>query len=264
MTESATLRLDNHVWAREPEEVLEGLAVEPLQGLDANEVIRRQDVFGHNELAAPSKRPIWSILVAQFRGVVTLLLVAATVLAFLFSDFAEGIAIIVVIVINSSIGFITELRAVRSMENLRQLVRIDCVVVRDGVIGSVAAAELVPGDIVLFEAGDLVPADIRVIEAAKLEADESTLTGESLPVRKTRDALARETPLLDRNNIVFSGTSDGIRAYFPPRRDGESKADPTGGAPGCARRLAGMDRHRDCGFAGDCRYCEGARDHSRC
>jgi Ca2+-transporting ATPase len=207
MTESATLRLDNHAWAREPEEVLEGLAVEPLQGLDANEVIRRQDVFGHNELAAPSKRPIWSILVAQFRGVVTLLLVAATVLAFLFSDFAEGIAIIVVIVINSSIGFITELRAVRSMENLRQLVRIDCVVVRDGVIGSVAAAELVPGDIVLFEAGDLVPADIRVIEAAKLEADESTLTGESLPVRKTRDALARETPLLDRNNIVFSGTS---------------------------------------------------------
>jgi Ca2+-transporting ATPase len=194
-------------WARAADEVLQELSVDPLQGLDEEEVARRRRIAGDNQLEVIIERTILSILFSQFRSVVIVLLGGAALLAFLFADIAEGLAIVAVIVINGAIGFTTELRATRSMEALRQFARVDCIVVRNGMVGRIAAADLVPGDIVLFEAGDLVPADVRLSEAAKLAADESTLTGESLPVRKTLEVLASATPVPDRQNMVFKGTS---------------------------------------------------------
>ena len=194
-------------WSLATDEVLRELSVDPDRGLDAREVQRRQQTWGRNQLEATQRRHFVSILSAQFRSIVVGLLLVAGALAFLFSDFAEGAAILAVVFVNALIGFITELRAVRSMEALRQFARVDCVLLRDGLAAHAAAAELVPGDIVLLDAGDLVPADIRLIDAAKLTADESTLTGESLPVHKQTDAIEQETAMLDRINTVYKGTS---------------------------------------------------------
>ncbi|MBT8103486.1 MAG: cation-transporting P-type ATPase [Gammaproteobacteria bacterium] len=194
-------------WSQGADVVLETLSVDPDVGLGADEVLKRQRTFGRNELETTRPRHGVSILLAQFRSIVVILLLVAGALAFLFSDFAEGIAIFAVILINALIGFLTEWRAVRSMEALRGFVRVDCVVLRSGKVCTTAAEQLVPGDIVLFEAGDLVVADMRLIAASKLTIDESTMTGESLPVHKHTEKLDEETPVLDRQNMAFKGTS---------------------------------------------------------
>jgi Ca2+-transporting ATPase len=124
-------------------------------------------------------------------------------LRLLFSDIAEAVAILIVIVINTTIGFLTEWRAIRSMEALRRYAQVTCVLLRGGRVKHAASEELVPGDIVFLEAGDLVPADLRLVQAQKLNANESTLTGESLPVHKHTDLLASDTVVLDRDNMVY-------------------------------------------------------------
>ena len=194
-------------WSNSADAVLQELVVDSVRGLEENEVLERRRIFGRNELKAAAQRHLVSILADQFKNIVIVLLATAGVLAMLFSDFAEAVAIFAVIAINATIGFLTEWRAIRSMEALRQFAKIDCVVLRAGVVRRLAADELVPGDVVLVEAGDLIPADLRLVEAAKLNADESTLTGESLPVHKHTDPLAENTVMLDRKNMAFKGTA---------------------------------------------------------
>lgn len=194
-------------WHKSATETLADLQVDPLLGLKTSEALARRRNFGPNLLQAAKRRSVLSIVVDQFRSVVILLLFAAGVLAFLFADFAAGVAIFAVIAINSSIGFLTEWRAIRSMEALRRLGSVKTVVMRDGNVQELPAGQLVPGDIVILEGGDIVTADMRLIEAAKLQADESTLTGESLPVGKQLEVLAADTPVMDRSNFVFKGTA---------------------------------------------------------
>jgi Ca2+-transporting ATPase len=198
---------DYVAWSEDSESVLSAFDVDATSGLNANEVLRRRRAFGPNRLAAVKKRGVFSILAAQFQSIVILLLVAAACLALAFSDFAEAAAIFGVILINTAIGFLTEWRAVRSMEALRHFARSGCVVVRDGTVTHLTAEELVPGDIVVLDAGDLVPADLRLLQAAKLAVDESTLTGESLPVTKHTESIGAATPVLDRQNMAFKGTA---------------------------------------------------------
>ncbi|MBT8092653.1 MAG: cation-translocating P-type ATPase, partial [Gammaproteobacteria bacterium] len=194
-------------WGRTADEVLRQLDVDSENGLSAAEVAMRQREYGLNVLRATPRRSLTSILIAQLKSVVVTLLLVAGVLALVFGDYAEGMAIFAVIAVNTALGFGTELRAVRSMEALGQFARSDCRVLRNATAARISADDLVPGDIVVFEAGDLVPADLRLVEAAKLTANESTLTGESLPVRKNTDALAAETAVLDRHNMLLKGTS---------------------------------------------------------
>ena len=194
-------------WTRSITETLTHFSVDPARGLDALDAGKRQLRYGRNQLQAAKRRHLLSILADQFRSIVILLLAAAGMLAVLFSDYVEGLAIFAVLAINGAIGFVTEWRAIRSMEALAHLGRVETVVIRDGVVQKVSADELVPGDIVVFEGGDVVTADIRLIEAAKLQVDESTLTGESLPVSKQTEPLAPGTPVMDRNNMVFKGTA---------------------------------------------------------
>ena len=204
--ESGTGGRELSAWARTSETVLQALAVDPDRGLDEAEIRKRAATWGPNSLEPTRPRNVLSILFGQFKSVVVVLLLVAGTLALAFSEIVEGLAIFSVILINATIGFLTEWRAIRSMEALRQFARAECVVLRDGRAARAPADILVPGDIVLFEAGDLVPADLRLFEAAKLAADESTLTGESLPVKKMDSVLDKETPVLDRTNMAFKGT----------------------------------------------------------
>ncbi len=198
---------DSATWRATVDEVLRKLVVDPQVGLDEEEVLRRRLIHGRNQLQVVDQRHMVSILVDQFRSIVVALLVVAAILAALFSNIAEAVAILAVVVINTLIGFVTEWRASRSMEALRRLADVDCVVLRAGSVSRLPADELVPGDIVLLDAGDLVPADLRLTKASKLNADESTLTGESMPVHKHTDSLAADTTMLERHNMAFNGTA---------------------------------------------------------
>jgi Ca2+-transporting ATPase len=194
-------------WNISQEDILTGLGVSPGEGLSGGEARIRLKKFGPNRLVEVRPRSALSILLAQFRSLIVFLLLGAALLSFAFEDWPEGTAIVVVILLNAAIGFLTEIRAVRSMEALYRLVRVEATVLRDGTASVVRAEELVPGDIVMLEAGDIVPADLRLIEASRVEANESSLTGESAPVRKNTDVISGEAQLSERTNMAFMGTA---------------------------------------------------------
>jgi len=206
MSPAGPVKIDKP-WTLSVEEVLEKLQVSPDQGLSRSEAQQRLQEFGPNRLRRAKTRSAWKILVDQFKSLISLLLVVAAGLAFFFGNMVEGVAIVAALLINALIGFGTEWRAVRSMEALYQLSRVTTNVKRDGQIREIAAENLVPGDVVILDPGDVVTADLRLTEANKLQADESALTGESVPVGKGLEALGEEAPLAERKNLVFKGTS---------------------------------------------------------
>jgi Ca2+-transporting ATPase len=163
--------------------------------------------YGPNRLAEAKKKSMATILLNQVKSLIVLLLAAAAILSCAFGDWTEGFAIAGVIVINTAIGFFMELKAVRSMEALHRMERVTARVRRDGAVKEIPARLLVPGDIVILEGGDIVSADMRVVVAGKLQADESVLTGESLPVTKQTDAIDESASLGDRVNMLYKGTS---------------------------------------------------------
>ncbi len=194
-------------WARSVEEVIDVLDVSVEDGLGPDEVRRRRQRDGENRLRSAETRSALTILVEQFRSVIVGLLVAATIVSLAFGEFVEGVAIGVVILVNATIGFITELRAVRSMEALQELTRVSSKVRRNGQPQELPARDVVPGDIVLVDGGDVVTADLRLFEASKLQADESALTGESAPVSKQTDPVEEDAPLAERASMLFKGTA---------------------------------------------------------
>jgi Ca2+-transporting ATPase len=207
MSKLATAVYTDKPWIRPWRDVLEAFNVSTSQGLDASEVKSRRSRFGANRLRSIKSKSVWQILAEQFKSLIVLLLVIAAVLSFAFGEWVEGIAITAVIIINAAIGFVTELRAVRSMEALQQLGSVSAKVRREGQVREIPAEKLVPGDVVLLEGGDVVTADLRLVEASKLQANESALTGESVPVSKQLEALTEEIPLAERANMVFKGTA---------------------------------------------------------
>ncbi len=188
-------------------DVLEELGVSVSEGLGETEIGSRRARFGPNRLRVQKPRSAWLVFVSQFRSLVVALLLAAVALSVVFADWLEAAAIGVVIALNAAIGFGSELRAVRSMEALRSLGRATAAVRRGGTLKKIPADDLVPGDIVLVEAGDVVVADLRIVTSSKLQADESTLTGESTPVDKHEDAVPADAGLADRASILFKGTA---------------------------------------------------------
>jgi Ca2+-transporting ATPase len=194
-------------WARPPEDVARELATDPAHGLAADEVRARRARFGENRLREIKARSAWLILVAQFKSILTLLLAIAAGVSIFFADYVEAGAVGLVLVLNGALGFYMELRATRSMEALRALGGSAATVRRDGVAQRVSAAELVPGDVVLIDAGDLITADLRLVEGSGLEADESTLTGESMAVRKSTEAVPDAAALAERSSMLYKGTA---------------------------------------------------------
>ena len=189
--------------------VLEHLDSKPA-GLTTAEAARRLEQVGPNTLAIARPVSFWALLVAQFRSLVVLLLVAATVGALLMGDHVEAAAIAVVLILNAGIGVWTEWRAREAMEALRQMEMHRAKVLRDDKPIEIDARALVPGDLILLEAGDAIPADARLLEASELQTNEASLTGESLPVAKTtapvEDPPASELPLAERVDMVYKGT----------------------------------------------------------
>jgi P-type Ca2+ transporter type 2C len=193
-----------HTWT--PDEALDRLSSEP-SGLSDAEARRRLREHGPNALPAAKPRSAWLILADQLRSVVVLLLCAAAAVAVITGDLTDAAAIGVVLLINTTLGFVTELRARRAMESLVRLQAPRAVVLREGHPREIDARELVPGDVIKLEAGQFAPADARLLESSDLRTIEAALTGESLPVMKTVDPVAADTPLPDRSNMLYQGTT---------------------------------------------------------
>ncbi|MHC4390730.1 MAG: cation-translocating P-type ATPase [Planctomycetota bacterium] len=194
-------------WALSANNVLATLEVESQEGLTEAEAQRRLRRSGPNRLRRVELRHWLAVLGAQLRSLIVLLLAVAAALSFAYGQPVEGAAILGVIALNTLLGFATELRAVRSMEALRQLSEITARVRRGGTTRQIPAQELVPGDVVLLEGGEVVSADLRLIEASRVEADESNLTGESIPVPKRTDPVPGDSSLGDRACMAYKGTA---------------------------------------------------------
>ena len=191
-----------------PEEACERLKSDCGRGLTEAEAAARLARHGRNVLAASPGRSGFSILLHQFKSLIVLLLIAATVVAFLLDESVEASAILVVILLNASIGFLIEWKAERTLSALRRHGVAMARVLRNGVEREIVGAEVVPGDVVIIAAGARVPADGRVIESARLQVEEAALTGESRPVTKAVDAVADEAPSLgDRVDMAYLGTA---------------------------------------------------------
>ncbi|WP_082656232.1 cation-translocating P-type ATPase [Bradyrhizobium valentinum] len=196
------------------DQVLSALDTDADVGLTSAEAHSRLDRFGRNELTAEEPVPAWRKFLAQFADVlVILLLIAALVSAVLWlyeRESAlpyEAMAISAIVLFNGVMGYIQQARAEQAVAALQQISAAHANVVRDGAPQSIAAAEIVPGDIVLIEEGDTVPADARLLQTVVLQTAEAALTGESLPMSKNSAPVAGEAGLGDRRNMVFSGTT---------------------------------------------------------
>lgn len=177
------------------------------RGLSATEAARRLQSVGANALPEGARRSPWSILAAQFTDFMVLVLLVAALVSGVVGEPADAIAILVIVVLNGAIGFFQEWRAEKTMAALRRIGAPHATVLRDGVAGVIDASDLVPGDVVLLDAGQVVPADLRVVEAARLQAQESVLTGESVPVEKQAGAVeSKDAPLGERSSMAYRGT----------------------------------------------------------
>ncbi len=194
-------------YAESYENVARTLDVNPAKGLSEGEVRTRRKRYGDNRLRESSGRNLWRILLDQFLSVVLIVLAVAAVLAFSTGQIPEGIALVAVILVNGLIGFVSEWRAVRSMDALRSMGESQTRVRRDGKEMNVPIHVLVPGDVVFQEGGDVVPADLRLIEANNATVDESALTGESVPAGKRAKPTAEDVPLAERTSMLFRGTT---------------------------------------------------------
>jgi Ca2+-transporting ATPase len=189
-------------------EVVQQLSASLEQGLTGAEAAARLTRYGPNALTEAKQRSAFAILLHQFRSLMIVLLVVASGVAFAVGEVIEGVAVVVVILLNAVIGFATEWKAGKALAGLRDQTIAVARVLRDGSERELPSKELVPGDVVLLEAGARVPADGRVVEQAELRVDESALTGESLPVDKSAEPVADlQAPLGDRSSMVHLGTA---------------------------------------------------------
>lgn len=178
------------------------------EGLTEAEAKTRLAVYGKNEIQEGKRRTPLSILLGQFTDFMILVLIGASIISYLLGEHVDSLVIIAIVAMNAAIGFFQEFRAEKAIETLKSLAPARAKVVRDGQLQNIDASSLVPGDIVVLEAGQVVPADVRLIESQSLRADESLLTGESVPIEKTAGVvLDEDTITAERKNMTFKGTS---------------------------------------------------------
>ncbi|MBS3818146.1 cation-transporting P-type ATPase [bacterium] len=197
----------NKYWTQSKGDILKKFDVDPQKGLSLSEAKKRLHQKGPNRLRAVKEKSSWTLLVNQLKNLIIILLFVASGMSFLLGEWIQGVAICVAIVIFIVIGFLTELRAVRSMESLRRMGRVTAKVRREGGVKKISAQQVVPGDILIVEGGDIVTADTRLTQASKLQVDESALTGESFPVKKHTQPVKEKVTLGERDNTLFKGTA---------------------------------------------------------
>jgi Ca2+-transporting ATPase len=197
------------VWHGVPQaELPQALAVDPTQGLDGREADRRLAQVGANQLAEAQPRPVFLKFLDQFRNVLVIVLLFAAIMALLIGDIKDALVILVVVLVNASLGFYQEYRAEKTLAALKGMLAQRATVRRNGQVQEVDATVLVPGDIVLLGAGSHIPADGRLLVAHNLEVEESALTGESQVVGKSVVELAAsDLALGDRINMLYMNTT---------------------------------------------------------
>jgi P-type Ca2+ transporter type 2C len=180
---------------------------DPVAGLSETEATRRLAGFGRNELAEGGIKKPWLILWEQLTSLLVIILIVAAFVSAVLADYTDAAAIGIIVVLNAILGFSQEYRAEKAMAALKKLAVPSVRVRREGEVREIQASLLVPGDIVLLEAGNSVAADCRLLESVSLHTQEATLTGESEPIKKTTEAIAQaDLPLGDRRNIAYMGT----------------------------------------------------------
>lgn len=185
------------------------------KGLNTNQVNERREKYGLNKLEEKRKKTTFERFIAQFKDVMILILIAAAVVSFAivcyeknWGEIFEPILILLIVVINATMGVVQESKAEKALEALKNMSSPHAKVIRNGKEDVIDAKDLVPGDIIKLEAGDFIPADARLIKSTSLKSEESALTGESVPSEKFADGVIDEkAPIGDRTNMVFSGCS---------------------------------------------------------
>ncbi|MBK8086501.1 MAG: cation-translocating P-type ATPase [Chitinophagaceae bacterium] len=178
-----------------------------LNGLTSDSVVQKLAEFGPNKLQEKKKRPPWILFLNQFKDFMIVVLMAAAVIAGVAGDLTDTIIILIIVILNAIVGFVQEYKAEKAIEALKKIAALQAQVVRNEKPLLIPSAEIVPGDLVLLEAGNVVPADLRLIEINGLRIDESTLTGESVPSEKTERILEQaDLSIGDRLNIAFKST----------------------------------------------------------
>lgn len=194
-------------YSKNAKEVLQDVGGDLQNGLSSTEVVKLQEQYGLNELVDRGTKSPWKILLEQLTGTMVVILIISAIITFFLKEYKEAIAIMVIVILNSILGFSQEYRAEQAMAALKKMAVPKVKVRRDGRVTEIRANELVPGDIVFLEAGYLVPADGSLVENANLRVQESVLTGESEPVEKSLEPIHKENPSLgDQHNRLFMGT----------------------------------------------------------
>ena len=189
------------------EQVLLAFQTDADAGLSDTEAENRARQFGANVYQSKKQKSIFLMILLQFKSPIVYLLLVAVAVTLYFQNYVEAIAIMVVILVNALIGFLMELQARNSMDALKEMDVAVSKVLRNGQIREVPSEQIVPGDIILLEAGDVIPGDAHLLESNQLQCDESSLTGESLPTEKNTEQLPKATALGDQANMVFKGTA---------------------------------------------------------
>jgi len=189
------------------EDIYAEMDTSPTEGLTTEQVARRHEKYGLNELMEKPRPSFFKLLMSQLNNFIVILLIVASVISALLGDWIEAGVIMLIVVLNSILGVVQESKAEEALAALKKMAAPECQVLRNGVRVAIPARDLVPGDIVYMEAGNYVPADIRLIESVNLRVEEAALTGESVPVQKDAAILIDPNAALgDRKNSVFSGT----------------------------------------------------------
>ncbi len=188
------------------DEAVKSLETNVDNGLNREEVKKRLEKFGPNEIPKGKKRSAWMRLLMQFHNVLIYVLIAAAVITALMDHWIDTWVILAVVVVNALIGFIQEGKAEKALESIREMLSLEAVVLRDGKRTTIDAEELVPGDIVMLKSGDKIPADIRLARSKDLRVEESPLTGESVSVDKKPDPVDEDAIIGDQTSMAFSGT----------------------------------------------------------
>ncbi|MBN1612915.1 MAG: cation-translocating P-type ATPase [Deltaproteobacteria bacterium] len=199
--------MDKECHGKPIEDVAQGLKCQIETGLTAAEAAARQKEHGYNELAERPRPGFFKLLLDQFNNFLIIILIIAAVVSLLLGEYIDAIAIMLIVVLNAVVGVVQESKAEAALAALKKMAAPNAQVIRDGHQMTIPARELVPGDIVLLEAGNYVPADMRLVESVNLKIEEASLTGESVPVEKdARVVLDKEAPLGDRHNTAFMST----------------------------------------------------------